>query len=329
MEGRAVKIDPASAPLHRAASGAETRHLSDAGGLTQFGCYLETLPPGAASSDRHWHSAEDEFLFLLSGDLTLTDNFGAHPLRPGDAVCWPHGEANAHHLLNHSDQPCRYVILGSRVEGDTCHYPDLGRRMINTPETWSVVADDGTVLRGGDLPPHLLNLPPVWGQPASDPARSRILPAASRAWEAEAAYAHPILGGGLGPYRHSVLGDAGGLSQFGVHLEELPPGSRSSFRHWHETEDEMILMLSGEVVLVEDDETPLGAGEAACWPAGSATGHQLANRSDRPALYLTIGTRHRADVIHYPDHDLITHKDGPARRYLHRDGTPYPQGGPQ
>lgn len=322
-----MKIDPASAPLNRAANGTETLHLSDAGGLRQFGCYLETLPPGGTSSDRHWHSNEDEFLFLLSGRLTVIDNFGAHDLAPGDAVAWPHGEANAHRLENHSDQPCRYVILGARVESDICHYPDLGRRLINTPTTWAVIADDGTRLRGGDLPAHLLNLAPLWGTPPDGPPRTRILRAAGREWVTEDAYAHPILGGGLGPYRHSVLGDAGGLSQFGVHLEELPPGSRSSFRHWHETEDEMILMLSGEVILCEDDEAPLRAGEAACWPAGRATGHQLHNRSAAPAIYLTIGTRHMADVIHYPDHDLITHKQGQARRYLHGDGTPYPQGG--
>ena len=63
----------------------------------------------------------------------------------------------------------------------------------------------------------------------------------------ETAYTHPIMGNGLGPYSHAVLGDLGGLTQFGVHIEVLPPGSRSSFRHWHETEDEMILMISGEV----------------------------------------------------------------------------------
>jgi uncharacterized cupin superfamily protein len=91
----------------------------------------------------------------------------------------------------------------------------------------------------------------------------------------------------------------------------------------------MIFLLSGHVVLVEDTETQLHPGDTACWPAGQPTGHQLQNRSDAPAIYLTIGTRHVRDVIHYSDHDLITHKDGKARRYLHRDGTPYPQGGPK
>lgn len=322
-----MRADPASALLNRAENGTETLHLSDAGGLRQFGCYLETLPPGAGSSDRHWHSNEDEFLFLLSGQATVIDNFGEHTLSPGDAVCWPHGEPNAHRVQNRSAEPCRYLILGSRVENDICHYPDLGRRLINTPTTWAVINDDGTRLRGGDLPAHLLNLAPLWGQPAEGPPQTRILRAATREWVEEDTFTHPIHGDSLGPYRHSVMGELGGLSQFGVHLEELPPGSHSSFRHWHETEDEMIHLLSGHLVLVEETETPLAPGDTACWPAGQPSGHQLHNRSDAPAIYLTIGTRHVRDVIHYSDHDLITHKDGTARRYLHRDGTPYPQGG--
>ena len=85
----------------------------------------------------------------------------------------------------------------------------------------------------------------------------------------------------------------------------------------------MILMLSGQVILVEDHETLLTAGDAAAWPAGQAIGHRLDNRSDAPARYLVIGTRAQIDRIHYTDHDLVTEKDGPKRRYLHRDGTPY------
>jgi uncharacterized cupin superfamily protein len=138
----------------------------------------------------------------------------------------------------------------------------------------------------------------------------------------ETAYSHPVLGGGLGPYAYAVLGDLGGLTQFGVHVEVLPPGSRSSFRHWHETEDEMIVMLEGEVVLIEDTETPLRVGDAAAWPKGAAVAHCLENRSTAEARYLTIGTRNKADVIHYPDHDLIAHKDGAARHFTHADGRP-------
>lgn len=141
-------------------------------------------------------------------------------------------------------------------------------------------------------------------------------------WQDEPDPQHPVLGGGNGPYRYRLLSDPGGLTQFGAFIEELPPGSGSSFRHWHEAEDEMIVMLSGHVTLVEDSETPLGPGDVAAWPAGHPVGHRLENRSDAPARYLVIGTRGTRDRIHYPDHDLITEKDGTARRYLHRDGTP-------
>lgn len=140
---------------------------------------------------------------------------------------------------------------------------------------------------------------------------------------------HPILGAGLGPYAYQLLSDPGGLTQFGAFIEELPPGSASGHRHWHETEDEMILMLSGEVVLCEDIETPLRKGDVAAWPAGHPMGHCLANRSDAPARYLVIGTRTTRDTIHYSDHDLITHKDGTARRYTSADGTPRNAGEPR
>lgn len=142
----------------------------------------------------------------------------------------------------------------------------------------------------------------------------------------EAEYKHPILGGGLGPYSYAVLGDLGGLTQFGAHIEVLPPGSRSSFRHWHRDEDEFVMMLSGEVMLIEDVETPLVAGDVACWAKGAGPAHCLENRSAAEARYLVIGTRSPQDEIHYPDHDLITIKDGAARHYTHLDGRPRAKG---
>lgn len=135
-------------------------------------------------------------------------------------------------------------------------------------------------------------------------------------------YRHPVLGGGLGDYAYQLLSDPGGLTQFGALIEVLPPGAQSSFRHWHEAEDEMVLMLAGEAILVEDSETVLRVGDVACWPAGLAIGHCLHNRSGAEARYLVLGSRQARDVIHYPDHDLVTHKDGDARTYFHGDGRP-------
>lgn len=133
---------------------------------------------------------------------------------------------------------------------------------------------------------------------------------------------HPVTGEDLGDYSNSNLGDAGGLTQFGAHLEILHPGGKSSMRHWHETEDEFVYVLAGELTLVEDNgETPLRAGDAAGWAAGAEVAHRLENRGDADATYLILGTRAAQDRIHYTEHDLIVTFDGPRRIYARNDGT--------
>src|SRR5688572_20549926 len=88
-------------------------------------------------------------------------------------------------------------------------------------------------------------------------------------WQRHPGVNNALTGQNDGPYAELALGDQVGLTQFGVHLEELPPGSRSSHRHWHETEDEFVLVISGELVLVEAEETSLRAGDAVAWAAGT------------------------------------------------------------
>ena len=119
------------------------------------------------------------------------------------------------------------------------------------------------------------------------------------------------------------LGDAAGLSQFGVNLQRLPPGQWSSQRHWHSAEDEFVWIVEGEVVLVSDaGEEVLRAGDCAGFKAGDFDGHHLQNRSDRDALILEVGSRRRdVDATTYSDIDM---KLEPGGGYLHRDGTPYP-----
>jgi len=120
------------------------------------------------------------------------------------------------------------------------------------------------------------------------------------------------------------LGNAVGLDQFGVNLTTLKPGAASALRHWHEKEDELIYVLQGEVVLVEDGgETVLKPGDAAGFKANVASGHQLVNRSAHDALYLEIGTRSRDELAHYPDVDLVMVRDAAGARYTHKNGEPY------
>lgn len=121
--------------------------------------------------------------------------------------------------------------------------------------------------------------------------------------------------------RHA-LGDAAGLTQFGVNLQRLKPGAWSSQRHWHIAEDEFVWVVEGEVVLVTDaGEELLRAGDCAGFKAGAADGHHLQNRSDRDALLLEIGSRRpEHDAVDYPDIDLRWTQ---ATGETHKDGTPY------
>jgi uncharacterized cupin superfamily protein len=125
------------------------------------------------------------------------------------------------------------------------------------------------------------------------------------------------------------LGDAAGLTQFGVNLLCLPPGAWSSQRHWHVGEDEFVYVLSGEVVLVTDaGEEVLRAGDAAGFKAGDANGHCLQNRAASEVLVLEIGSRVKdGDTAYYPDIDMVARGGAGRSIYTRRDGTPYPETG--
>lgn len=122
----------------------------------------------------------------------------------------------------------------------------------------------------------------------------------------------------------TALGNLAGLTQFGVNLTRLKPGAASALRHWHESEDEFVYVLEGELTLVEEGaETVLRPGDAAGFRAGVANGHQFVNRSGRDGVYLEIGTRAASDRADYPDLDMIVVRDAAGMRFLHRSGEPY------
>ena len=122
------------------------------------------------------------------------------------------------------------------------------------------------------------------------------------------------------------LGDAMGLTQFGVNFLRLPPGQWSSQRHWHEAEDEFVYVLEGEVVLVTNTgETPLGPGDCAGFKAGEPDGHKFENRSDHEAVLLEVGSRRPGeDAAHYPDIDLDLPRG--AHGYTDKSRRPYSLG---
>ena len=123
-----------------------------------------------------------------------------------------------------------------------------------------------------------------------------------------------------------ALGDLFGLDQFGVNITDLAPGAASALCHWHSAEDEFIYILEGTPTLVTDSgEELLGPGDCAGFKAGSRVGHCLVNRSDRPVVYLEMGSRRTDDDhVDYPGIDMLVVPDGSGkRRLVHRDGTPY------
>ena len=122
------------------------------------------------------------------------------------------------------------------------------------------------------------------------------------------------------------IGLAAGLTQFGVNITTLPAGTWSSQRHWHTLEDELVYVLEGEVVLIEDEgEQLLRAGDCAGFKAGVQNGHHMINRSTRDAKLLTIGSRHDADHGEYSDIDMKFHagRYSGKSRFTKKDGTPY------
>ena len=125
--------------------------------------------------------------------------------------------------------------------------------------------------------------------------------------------------------RHkTALGNAVGVSQFGVNLTRLEPGAASSVRHWHEQEDEFVYILDGECVLIEDEgETMLKAGDCAGWKANVPNGHCIVNKSNADVLLLEVGTRSPKERAHYPDVDLAFEREGTNIKVTHKDGTPY------
>ena len=132
------KIDLARIPVRRGSSyparyavrlgDRRSLALGDAGGLTQFGAKLTILGPGAMSSMRHWHERQDEFVWVVSGELVLVDDAGEATLRAGECAAFPAGVANGHHLINRSEREARFLVVGTRTSDEVAHYPDIDLR---------------------------------------------------------------------------------------------------------------------------------------------------------------------------------------------------------
>lgn len=150
------KIDLASVPVRQGAgypapfdapcAGRLRRRIGDAGGLRDFGVNLTRLPPGGWSSQRHWHSHEDEFVFIVEGELMLIEDGGETLLRAGDAAAFPKNSGDGHHLVNRSTADAVYLEIGSRHTHDVTTCADID--MTSTNADGRFTHKDGTPYPG-------------------------------------------------------------------------------------------------------------------------------------------------------------------------------------
>jgi uncharacterized cupin superfamily protein len=125
-------------------AGRSKQRLGDALGLKNFGVNLTTIKPGAASALRHWHSHEDEFIYILSGELMLVTDAGEQLLTAGMAAGFPAGKADGHCLVNRSSRDAVYLEAGDRKDEDEARYPDVDLDRRNTPAGRTFCRKDGT-----------------------------------------------------------------------------------------------------------------------------------------------------------------------------------------
>jgi uncharacterized cupin superfamily protein len=121
--------------------------LGDMFDLTQFGVNIVTLDPGSWSSHRHWHHMEDEFIYVVEGEVTLVDHTGAHLLKPGMCAGFKSASGNGHHLRNNSMALCTYLEVGTRADADEVTYSDIDMKAVKVDgEGWRFVKKDGNAL---------------------------------------------------------------------------------------------------------------------------------------------------------------------------------------
>jgi uncharacterized cupin superfamily protein len=112
-------------PFRAAVAGRSRQRVGNAAGLKNFGVNLTTLAPGSQSALRHWHTAQDEFIYVISGELVLITDEGEQTLAPGDMAGFAAGQANGHHLVNRSAAVATYLEIGDRTTPDRAEYPDV------------------------------------------------------------------------------------------------------------------------------------------------------------------------------------------------------------
>lgn len=134
------------AKLAKSVEGRSTQRIGDAGGLTQYGVNIVRLEPNAASSLRHYHMEQDEFVIVTEGVCTLKDDDGEHQMQVGDCATFPAGDPNGHHILNHTDKAVTFLVVGTRTATETGYYSDVDMMVRDGQDGFKFTQKDGSPL---------------------------------------------------------------------------------------------------------------------------------------------------------------------------------------
>ena len=266
------------------------RHLSEAGIGQDYrvGVAIEELTPGAESSSQHYHTLEEEHLFMLDGRLSVRLGAETHTMAAGDYVCFPAGQKAGHCLVNDSGAPCRYVIVGERNPNDVVVYTN--KKAVRVMALGREAMFDLAALP--EIAAAALEAPAVPKPPISLDAI---------AWD-ERDHGK----GFFDRNKHLTYNAVGEGYHVGVLIEGPPPGMRGAPKHYHMLEEEHALILEGEVTLLFGEERyAMKAGDYAGFPAGQKIGHSFLNSGPGPCSYLMIGERNPNDVCVYPDSNKV------------------------
>ena len=287
----------------------------DAWPLAHLGATLEELPPGRAICPLHYHLLEEEFLFVLEGELTIRELHGAvhreFALRPGELIAWLPGTRIAHQTLNRGEKPARYLALSDRKAQEIAFYPESGKVLLRGAGVGVLTAAGQAEL---PLDEHF--------------AAARVLTALPLVQLADAERPAHVVGvdrvaekglGRFGGFGRALSREVGAKSVF-VNVDRLPPGARTADLHAHLADEELVFVLAGTPTLrqlrgrregrtpvfdAEAESRTLAPGDAVHWAAGELVAHQILNESAEDVKLLVVGTDIAQDIVLYPERGQV------------------------
>ncbi len=269
--------------------GSRCREVHERLRLVDIGLHLEELDPGRLSCPLHAHRFEEEHFYVLHGELEVLERTAegerrTFALRAGELVSYPAGSGLAHRFANRSDAPARFLAISDRHRGDVCTYPDSGKVMLRARRAIG-----------------------VWHPRDRTPAPREAEPVVALAIDARPAHVQGGVeaahGSGERRFFGAPLSRPGGARGVFVNRDRLPPGHHPSPMHVHAFEEELLLLLDGELDLRQRDAdgetlTRLHPGDLVHWAPGGPA-HRVDNPGGRDAVYLVLGTDRPWDVVDF------------------------------